>query len=184
MNEKTSLIEISTLGFGLYLGTYQWFDGSFVNVTIMDPERQERFSSIRKNYYKYADCCLLVYDIIDKDSFNIIKEYIKEIKNNCPELIKVILLGKKTNLEEQKINNVEEVNKTNLKKQRKISVKEAYSLTKENNFIFMETSCVENKNIADAFTSLIELIHIDKILNNISNENENVNEETNAKWRY
>ena len=48
------------------------------------------------------------------------------------------------------------MNKTHLKKQRKISVEEVSSLSNENNFIFIETSCVQNKNVAFAFTTLIE----------------------------
>ena len=72
-----------------------------------------------ESYYKTSDCCLLVYNIIDEDSFKKLKHYIEKIINNYPEHIKVILLENKTDLEEQKINNAEEVNKTNFKKTKK-----------------------------------------------------------------
>ena len=56
----------------------------------------------------------------------------------------------------------------------------------------METSCAQNKNVADAFIILLELINIDKIFKQkkngrnstaviISNENANVNEKRNPK---
>ena len=35
----------------------------------MDTAGQEKFNSIVANYYKTVDCCLLVYDITNKESF-------------------------------------------------------------------------------------------------------------------
>ena len=87
-----------------------------MDVIIIDTPGPDKFDEMSESYYKTADCCLLVYDIIDEDSFKKIKHYIEEIINNCPELIKVFLLGNKTDLEEQRINSVEEVNETHLKK--------------------------------------------------------------------
>ena len=117
----------------------------------MDTGGQERFKAINELYYKNADCCLLVYDITNESSFKEIKDYyINEIKNECIKNVKVILLGNKTDLEEQRIINLEN----------------ACSLALENNFIFMETSYTKNENVADAFEILIEITYRDKILNN------------------
>ena len=139
----------------------------------MDTGGQERFKAINELYYKNADCCLLVYDITNESSFKEIKDYyINKIKNECIKNVKVILLGNKTDLEEQRIINLEN----------------ACSLALENNFIFKETSCVKNENVADAFETLIEITYRDKILTNsekreinitivdLSNKNSNVNE--------
>lgn len=108
----------------------------------MDTGGQETFNSLNKSYYKKADSILLVYDITSLNSFNACKDhYIKEIKNICKKDIKVILLG----------------NKTDLKDQRQVTQEMGTKLAEENGFIFMETSCEDNYNVSDAFETLIEI---------------------------
>ena len=120
---------LPTIVFDASFQSYRLSDGSVVNVRIMDTGGQERYDSIIESYYKDADCCLLVYDITSEKSFDKIKDYyIGKIKENCKSIIKVILLG----------------NKTDLKDERKISLKSGTDLAKENGFIFMESSCKDN----------------------------------------
>jgi small GTP-binding protein len=69
----------------------------------MDTGGEERYRSITTNYYRTADCCLLVYDITDKNSFEEIKNFFNEkVKEKCKEKIPIILLGNKTDLENQR----------------------------------------------------------------------------------
>ena len=108
----------------------------------MDTAGQERYNSLSENYYKQADCCLLVYDITSRDSFNRIENYfVPKIKENCNQILKVVLLG----------------NKADLKDKRKVSDKEGANLALENEYTFMESSCVDNYNVLDAFTALIDM---------------------------
>ena len=108
----------------------------------MDTAGQERYNSLNESYYKQADCCLLMYDITSRDSFEKIEDYyIGNIKSNCRKDIKVILLGNKTDLEED----------------RKVSQDEGKNLAKDNDYIFMESSCKDNYNVSDAFTALVEM---------------------------
>ena len=51
-----------------------------------------------KSYYKNADGAVLVYDISNRKSFEKLSFWIKEIKENSPEDIKIILLGNKKDL--------------------------------------------------------------------------------------
>ena len=115
-------------------------DGSYVNCEILDTGGQEKFDSQNRNYYQRADCCLLVYDITNEDSFNQIEEfYVNEINNNCKKDTIVILLGNKTDLVDQRI----------------ISQQQGADLAEKNKYIFMETSCEINYNVVDAFETLI-----------------------------
>ena len=134
--------------FDYYSETFQLPDGSYVNCEIMDTGGHEKYDALNRSYYQRADCCLLVYDITNPDSFDAIKNfYIKEIINNCKKKIKVILLG----------------NKKDLKDQRKISHKKGIKLAEKNKFAFMETSCEINYNVADAFETLIIMTNTDMI---------------------
>ena len=119
----------------------------------MDTAGQEKFSSINDTYYKIAECCLLVYDITKKDSFDKIREdYIPKIKEKSYKDIKIILLG----------------NKADLKEEREVEDKEGSKLAEENGYIFMESSCKDNYNVSDAFTALVEMTN-----NEINKRNNN-----------
>ena len=136
----------STIGVDKFFQYVQLNDGTIIKLFIMDTAGQERYNSLSESYYKQADCCLLMYDITSRDSFEKIEDYyIGNIKSNCRKNIKVILLGNKTDLEED----------------RKVSQDEGKNLAKDNDYIFMESSCKDNYNVSDAFTALVEMTNTD-----------------------
>jgi len=137
-------------------------DGSLINVHIRDTCGQERYDSINEQYYQKADGILLVFDIADKLSFNKIKNYyIKTIKEKCKEDIPIVLLGNKTDLEDQ----------------REVSQEEAIDLSIKEEYIYKETSCLRNENVADAFETIIEMWNI----HNKKNNNQNPIKRTKSK---
>ena len=111
-------------------------------------------------YYKKADAILLVYDISNRQSFDKIKDYYcNKMKEFCKKNIPIILLG----------------NKTDKENERQISHEEGIALSLSNNFKFKEASCLKNENVADAFESLIELWNIEYQKNkSIPKKSENV----------
>ena len=129
----------------------QLSDGSIVKLRLLDTAGQEKFNTITESYYKQADCCLLVYDITNKDSFDTVKNYyVPKIKEYCNQILKVVLLGNKADLEDQ----------------RQVPDTEGRDLALENGYIFMESSCADNYNVADAFTALVEMTNIELKKNN------------------
>ena len=161
-----------TIGITHGFVAFQLTDGSLVNVSIIDTAGQEIYRALSKNFYKKADGILLVYDITRQESFDEIRNYYcKKIKEYCKEHVKIILLGNKTDLEEQ----------------RKIPPEVGANFAAENNFLFMETSCLTNKNVADGFETLIELTYRDvaqKVKNDsvTLEQNGNGNTNTDNKW--
>ena len=148
----------------IFKESYQLSDGSIVNCEIWDTAGQEEFDSINRSYYRKADCCLLVYDITNKESFEQIKNYYsEEIKNYCKENIIVVLLG----------------NKSDLKEDRVIEPEVAGNFATDQGYIFMETSCEKNKNVADAFATLIEKANIRMKKNEKSNAEVKKNKQLN-----
>ena len=135
-------------------------DGSIVKVHLLDTSGQEIYKSINESYYRKADCCLLVYDITKRKSFDECKDYYnKNLIEKCKKDVKVILLGNKTDLEDQRV----------------ISPEEGAGLALENDYIFMETSCLKNTNVASAFETLIELTNIEEKRKQNKNIQINVN---------
>ena len=132
---------ISTVGFNNLNKTVQLSDGSLINCCLLDTAGQERFEAINTQYYRLADAVLLVYDITNKMSFDKVKEfYAYKIKNNCKEDIIIELLGNKSDLEDK----------------RQVPIEEGITFALENHYEFLESSCLQNKNVANAFLSLIE----------------------------
>ena len=85
---------------------------------------------------------MLVYDITKRDTFESVKDvYAVKIKEKCRQNIQVVLLG----------------NKSDLKDKRKVSEDDGADLAYENGYTFMESSCVDNYNVSDAFTALVEM---------------------------
>lgn len=145
MSNKAELSELSTCGMEYYPLSYLLSDGSVINVHIRDTCGQEQYNAIWNQYYKMADGILLVFDISNRDSFDKIKNfYVKNIKEKCKPEIPIILLGNKTDLEDK----------------REVSQEEAIDLSTNEEFIYKESSCVENENVIDSFETIIEIWNI------------------------
>ena len=157
-NEET-MATIMTAGFDCIVKAFQLSDGSIVNCYIYDTAGQERFRSINVSYYRKADAILLVYDISNKKSFNILKEYfIKEIKDNCKEDVIILLLGNKSDKEDE----------------RQVSKEEGIALALKEKYEFKESSCLKNKNVAGAFELIIERLNFQ----NHKKENKHIRKST------
>ena len=129
-----------------FIRTFQLCDGSIINCMIYDTAGQERFNSLNLTYYKKADAILLVYDISDKRSFDRIKNYYAgKIKDCCKKDIPILLLG----------------NKTDKENNRQVTSEEGIALALQENYEFKESSCLQNINVAGAFENLIERWNFD-----------------------
>ena len=147
---------MATIGTPNYFSTYKLSDNSLLNINVLDTAGQEIFRSMNESYYKKADCCILVYDITNREEFNEIKEYfIERIRERCKKNVKVILVG----------------NKTDLERNRKISYNEGANLAFLNNFLFIETSCLKNENAYEAFEKIIGIYRL-----SYKNNEENIKE--------
>ena len=129
-----------------FIRTFQLCDGSIINCMIYDTAGQERFNSLSVTYYKKADAILLVYDISEKSSFDKIKNnYAQKIKDYCKKDIPILLLG----------------NKTDKENNRQVTSEEGIALALQENYEFKESSCLQNINVAGAFENLIERWNFD-----------------------
>ena len=118
-----------------------------MNVNILDTAGKEKLKAISESYYKNADCCLLVYDVNDRESFEECKNYYNPpLRDKCKKIIiKAIHLGNKTDLEDL----------------RKVKQEKGSAFALECNYIFIEISSLKNKNAASAFETLIEISNIE-----------------------
>ena len=87
------------------------------NLSIWDTVGQERFRNLTKNYYNDIQGAIIVYDINNKESFQQADFWYKDLQDNAPKNILIMLIGNKTDIRnEQSISWAEGKNYGDLKK--------------------------------------------------------------------
>ena len=107
---------------------------------IWDSAGQEKYRAISKQYYKKANGIILLYDVTSRESFQNIKQWIKDINNNITMKPFLILVGNKIDLE------------------RKVTQQEGEELAQKYNVLYFETSAATGKGIEETFQALVENI--------------------------
>jgi small GTP-binding protein len=139
----------STLGVNLLKKDMNLAEYGDVSAQIWDLGGQESFKSLRKLYLEGANAALLVYDMTNKKSFEKLGEWVqsfREAREDAP----IILIG----------------NKSDLKKQIKISRSESSDYAKTNNLGEIITSAKTGENVEEAFIQITKRV-LDSISNNI-----------------
>nr|PNR51158.1 hypothetical protein PHYPA_010344 [Physcomitrium patens] len=77
-------------------------DGQDVNICIWDTTGQERFHGLGPFYYRDADAALLVYDLLDKDSFDRVKSWVRELKKMASKTIVLAIAGNKSDMDQSR----------------------------------------------------------------------------------
>ena len=132
----------ATIGVEFFSKTYK-INNKILKIEIWDTAGQERYKSITSVYYKGAKGALIVYDITSRKSFENVDKWIEEIKEKTSKDIKLIIIG----------------NKIDLKDDREINTKEALYKFKGMDIPLMETSAAEDTNVNEAFLDLIKIIY-------------------------
>ncbi|ETO14273.1 RAS small GTpases RIC1/ypt1, partial [Reticulomyxa filosa] len=71
-----------------------------------DTAGQERFRAITKSYYRGAHGIIVVYDVTKSETFENVPNWISEIDKNAPETVCKLLVGNKSDKEEQHLRQV------------------------------------------------------------------------------
>lgn len=129
----------STVGIDYQSKSFSMF-GMKIAVKIFDTAGQERFRGLARSYYKNADGIILMYNIADRDSYNDVEKWRREIKENASSKSMLLLVGNKCDLEEN----------------RKTTKEEAESLAKKSEMDYFECSAKTGKNVNEAIEHLVE----------------------------
>lgn len=114
-------------------------NGKTINLEIWDTPGQEKFNSASKMFMKNTKIALIVYSIIDKNSFEKLDKWIKIVKevNKNEEIIFGIAANKSDMFEKQEV-----------------SKEDGEGYVKDKNILFFETSAKDYKSIEKAFIEL------------------------------
>jgi len=133
-------IHMSTIGLDYKLKNVQLDDGKIVKIQIWDTAGQDRFRSITKNYYKGAHGIILIYDVTSRKTFDSVKNWISQIKEEVSDKVNIILVG-------NKIDDVQN---------RKVTFDEGEKMALSFGLPFFETSAKSGVNIDTTFNELVK----------------------------
>ena len=139
---------LSTIGFDFKFKFVTLDNGKTVKVQLWDTAGQERFRTIAKSYYKGAHGIILIYDVTNRKTYDNIKKWLNQIRDEASNRISIILVANKIDCEDT----------------RQVTKEEGETLAKANNLPIFEASAKDSINVNESFQFLIE-----KINENVSN---------------
>ena len=135
-------VHMSTIGLDYRVKTMTLKSGKVVKLQIWDTAGQDRFRAITKNYYKGANGIILIYDVTSIQTYENVKNWITQIREEASPNVIIYIAGNKIDLEEE----------------RKIKTEEGQKLAEELGLPFFETSAKTGVNINESFEDLVETI--------------------------
>ena len=135
---------VATVGFDFY-SFFAKVEGKLIRLQIWDTCGQEGYRSLVQNFFRGTALAILVYAINDIKSYNDVGTWVKQLKAYSNPDIKMILVG----------------NKNDLVNERKITEEEGIKTSKELGFFsFYETSAKTGFNSQEIFVQAVKLLYI------------------------
>lgn len=115
---------------------------------LWDTAGTEKFHAMGAGFYRNSECCILVYDVSDRKSFEAIdtwkSEFLNQLNPPDPEKFPFVLIA----------------NKCDLTEERKVSKEEGEEYAKSNGDIpFFECSAKDNSGLKEAFEKAAEIAY-------------------------
>ena len=143
-------IHMATIGLDYRLKSMKLKSGKTIKLQIWDTAGQDRFRAITKNYYKGSHGIILVYDVTNVQTFENVKTWVNQIREEALPNVVIYIAGNKIDMEDE----------------RKVEKESGEQLAEELGFPFAETSAKNGININETFEDLVE--RIDKVYGNIA----------------
>lgn len=124
-----------------------------IKLKLWDTAGQEIYHTLTKNYYKNCDGIIIVFDITNKESFDKINYWVKQIKESADKK-KQVIIG----------------NKIDLQNERQITKEEGEKMAASYSLKYFETSAKENIGINEFMLNLIN-----DVINDAKNKEMNKN---------
>jgi small GTP-binding protein len=121
-------------------------DDMVIQLTLWDIGGQQKFQTMRQQFYRGSDAVFLVFDLTRDETFNNIPKWfsdvVEQLKDRSEDLMGYIIANKKDLVEE-----------------REISIESIEKLASELELGFIETSALKGENVDEAFSQIANLLY-------------------------
>lgn len=130
-----------TIGMDFVSKDITW-EGRRIKIQFWDTAGQEKYKSIANSYFKISNGIILVYDVTRRETFEKLGKWLDDIRSNSQSEIRVILVG----------------NKIDLADQRQVTTDEGRDFAQKHGLFFWETSGKTNQDncVFQAFDCIME----------------------------
>lgn len=143
-----------TIGIEKQIKSIRLNNGETIKIVLWDTLGQEKYFSITKNFLKNADAILVLYDITNAKTFDILEKWINKIEDTANFESRIAIIGTKIDLESQ----------------RQILTETAQDYASKKNCFFFEISSKNDINVQESLIQMVELLYYDYIQRQIANE--------------
>ena len=133
---------LSTIGIDFRTKFFK-FNDEKIKVNYTDTAGQEKFRSISLNYLKGTNGIILVFDITNRQSFELLNNWMRDIEETNKADVGLILIG----------------NKSDLKSYRKVSIEEAKNFANKYKCTYFEGSAKTGEKIFEALDEIAKLAY-------------------------
>ena len=134
---------LSTIGLDYRVKTMTLKNNKNIKLQIWDTAGQDRFRAITKNYYKGANGIILIYDVTNLQTYENVKNWITQIREETNPNVVIYLAGNKIDIPEE---------------ERVVKTEEGKEIADEYKLQFKETSAKDGINVNEVFQELVEKI--------------------------
>ncbi|XP_038069923.1 ras-related protein Rab-22A-like [Patiria miniata] len=107
---------------------------------LWDTAGQERYRSLARGFFRRASAMVLVYDITNSHSFQVLDKYwVRSAQRGAPENVALAVLGNKSDIGDD---------------QRQVTAQEGMEFAQKHDAIFMEVSAKTGSNVFEFFKEL------------------------------
>ena len=135
---------------------YLTYENKKIRLDIWDTAGQERFRGIAKNYFRGANGIIFVFDMTNKDSFNKLKVWMSDAKQNMRPGTEMVIAA----------------NKNDLEKKREVSKEAIKEFGDKNNIEIFSTSAKTGEGVVEMITNLVSKLYNNKSIGNIEEDDE------------
>ena len=135
---------------------YITYENKKIRLEIWDTAGQERFRGIAKNFFRGAHGIIFVFDITNKDSFNKLKVWMADAKQNINSFTELVLAENKIDLEAKRA-----VTKDIIK-----------DFGEKNNIETFCTSAKTGEGVNEVFSHLVSKLFLNKKIGSIEDDDE------------
>ena len=144
IDDSSTANHLTTLGFDCRIKTIN-FENKLVKLQIWNRAKEEIYRNIIKTSYKGAHGLILMYNVTERNSFQSVRNWIKQIEAQGDKSVKKVLVGHICD-EDKRV----------------VTKEEGKKLAEEYNIGFFESSARNNINVSEVFNYLVKEILMEK----------------------